>query len=154
MPRPMLVPRTGVNGSGLWPTAVGMDAKRSGGLPTNGHGNSLTDLTVRSEQWGNWPTPRASDGGGRGSDPPRTNDRAGSPTFKSVATAWSGPPDQTTRKDGSSGSPTADLNPQFVASLMGLPWDWLTPSTSVATDSFRQWLRRHSSNSPDEQGSA
>jgi hypothetical protein len=41
----------------------------------------------------------------------------------------------TTRTDGDSGSPKVDLNPSFVAALMGLPWDWLMPSTSAGTGS-------------------
>lgn len=36
---------------------------------------------------------------------------------------------------GNDGQPKADLNPRFVAALMGVPWDWLTHSTSEATDS-------------------
>lgn len=62
----------------------------------------------------------------RGTDPDRTNDRAGSPTYKSVALAWDGPPDPT--ETGPTGSQRVDLNPFFVAELMGLPADWLTPS--------------------------
>ena len=40
---------------------------------------------------------------------------------------------QTTQPDGKPGQPTADLNPQFVAALMGVPKDWLTPYTSEET---------------------
>ena len=40
---------------------------------------------------------------------------------------------QTTQPDGKPGQPKADLNPQFVAALMGVPKDWLTPYTSEET---------------------
>jgi hypothetical protein len=59
---------------------------------------------------------------------------------------------QTTPTDGNDGPPKADLNPRFVAALMGVPWDWLTPSTSVETDSYHAWLQAHSVNSPNGQG--
>jgi len=42
--------------------------------------------------------------------------------------------DQTTNWDGFFGENRADLSPQFVAALMGVPQDWLTHSTSEATD--------------------
>ena len=40
---------------------------------------------------------------------------------------------QTTEPAGNDGQPRADLNPQFVAALMGVPKDWLTPYTSEET---------------------
>jgi hypothetical protein len=40
---------------------------------------------------------------------------------------------QTTGPDGKPGQPQADLNPRFVAALMGVPQDWLTPYTSGET---------------------
>lgn len=42
--------------------------------------------------------------------------------------------------DGPDGSPRADLNPFFVAALMGLPLDWLTLSTSAVTASCLRQL--------------
>lgn len=53
---------------------------------------------------------------------------------------------QTTTTDGSDGELKADLNPRFVAALMGVPWDWLSPCTPVETDSFHAWQRKHSPN--------
>jgi hypothetical protein len=41
--------------------------------------------------------------------------------------------DPTTQPDGNDGQPRAHLNPQFVAALMGVPTDWLTPYTSEET---------------------
>jgi hypothetical protein len=52
--------------------------------------------------------------------------------------------DPLTARDGTTGVKRADLNPSFVATLMGLPPGWLTPWPSVATASFRRWLRWHS----------
>jgi hypothetical protein len=48
----------------------------------------------------------------------------------------------TIEPDGPNGSLRADLNPWFVATLMGLPSDWLTHSTSEVTDSCRDALRK------------
>lgn len=84
----------------------------------------------------------------RGTDPDRTNDRAESPTYKSVALAWDGPPDPT--ETGPTGSQRVDLNPFFVAELMGLPADWLTPSTSEVTDWCRRQQQQHSPFSPND----
>ena len=95
-----------------------------------------------------WATPTAAaSAAARGSDPIRTNDRAGGLTLRQEVEH--GPLALTTPTDGSSGSPKADLNPRFVAALMGVPWDWLTPSTSVATAQFLEWLRSHSLDSPN-----
>lgn len=49
--------------------------------------------------------------------------------------------------DGETGSSAVDLNPCFVAALMGVPWNWLMPSTSVGTAPFRQWFEQHSTRS-------
>jgi hypothetical protein len=75
-----------------------------------------------------WGTPRASDAA-RGSDPIRTNAKAGAPTLKSQSIAF--PHDPTTSTGGSNGMV---LNPHFVEALMGLPDGWLTASTSAETD--------------------
>ena len=58
---------------------------------------------------------------------------------------------QATEKAGKHGSPTADLNPQFVAALMGVPPDWLTHSTSEATDSSHKQQQKHSNSFSNEQ---
>jgi hypothetical protein len=182
--REPLEPLTDANAPGSWPTPTAMDVRKSGGAPTNSHGVSLTDATVR--MWGTpvarddqkspeahqrmkanmpggprtevtsltvqskmWGTPRASDGGGRGSDPPRKNARAGSPTLKNqVASHHS----EATPTAGLAGSPKVDLNPFFVATLMGLPADWLTPSTSAVTASCRRQLATPSGHSSSEAG--
>ena len=55
--------------------------------------------------------------------------------------------DQTITPDGPTGSPKADLNPFFVATLMGLPPDWLTHSTSEVTVWCRNALQKPGANS-------
>jgi hypothetical protein len=52
-----------------------------------------------------------------------------------------------TTSDGPDGSPKVDLNPFFVATLMGLPMDWLTLSTSAVTASCRRQLHTPSDSS-------
>jgi len=52
----------------------------------------------------------------------------------------------TTPTAGNSGSTKVDLNPWFVATLMGLPPDWLTHSTSAVTDSCRKQQQQQSDN--------
>jgi hypothetical protein len=64
--------------------------------------------------------------------------------MKHDAEHWDGPHAPTTEPDGKPGSAKADLNPRFVAALMGVPWDWLTPCISVETASYQLWLRTHS----------
>lgn len=64
--------------------------------------------------------------------------------LSSVSGTWDGPQDQTTGTDGSGTPQRVDLNPRFVEALMGVPPNWLTPSTSVGMASYRRWLRRHS----------
>jgi hypothetical protein len=92
-----------------------------------------------------WPTPKTTD---ERNATPADFDRH-SPKLSAVA----GLHHQTTPTDGESGSPKADLNPRFVAALMGVPWDWLTPCTSVVTDSYQAWLHTHSLPSPNGQES-
>ena len=136
-----LEPRTSDNDSGfsLWPTATSTDFKASGGNPngTGTHGTTLTDRAVRM-----WGTPVANDdqkspeahlamkarmGGGRKEPTSLTVQSKMWPNYSHHA--------PTTTTDGNNGSPKADLNPRFVAALMGVPWDWLILSTSAATDS-------------------
>ena len=131
---------------------------------------AVTSLTVQAKQW---PTPKASEGF-RGTDPARPNHTGGaslmatakdwptptahdpkdlgappsqqerhSPGLATVVSTH-GHQDETTTTDGPNGSPKVDLNPRFVEALMGVPQSWLTPSTSVETGSYQQWLRLHS----------
>lgn len=109
----------------MWPSPLARDAK--------GEGFDNTNLPNTVKMWG---TPRASDAA-RGSDPIRTNDRAGSPTLKSQATAF--PHDPTTTTGGSNGMV---LNPAFVAALMGLPDGWLMaePDTSLTNCTLEEMV--------------
>lgn len=142
---------------------LAMKARMGGGR------TEATSLTVQAKMW---PTPTASDHEGNGM---RSGDRAGEPKLAGAARLWPTPvarnakgragsnrnspelpdlvqhgrPGETTPTDGESGSPKVDLNPRFVESLMGLPLGWLTPSTSVETDSFQRWLLTHSLPSPN-----
>jgi hypothetical protein len=100
---------------------------------------TVTSLTVQAKMW---PTPTARDT--KGQDQPN---RAGGP---SLVNAVRFPRNPTTPTDGESGSPKADLNPRFVAALMGVPWDWLTPCMPVATASYLAWLRLHSLRLPND----
>ncbi len=76
-----------------------------------------------------WPTPAAS-AGSRGSDPIRTNPKAGGLTLRQTV-EQSGLHSPTTTTDGATTSPAADLNPRFVEALMNLPDGWSDPSASV-----------------------
>ena len=80
-----------------------------------------------------WPIPKAHDAKDLGTSSPQRN--------------TDGLPGAAITTHGPSGSIKADLNPFFVAALMGLPWDWLTHSTSEVTDSSRNALRRQSDSS-------
>jgi len=55
-----------------------------------------------------------------------------------------GPLATMTSTDGESGSVRVDLNPRFVAALMGIPHHWLTHSISLEKGSYRSWLHQHS----------
>lgn len=144
--RPRLAHRTSVSGSGYWGTPVATDAKGSGGAEL-GTNVTLTDAAVRL-----WPTPQAADGHKIGSMTPKTAARQAAKGHQemlagSIHTA-SGPQGATTTTDGTDGPQRVDLNPRFVEALMGVPQNWLTPSTSVETDSYRRWLQLHSLSSP------
>lgn len=166
-PRPTLVPLTDGNDSGysLWPGVTAMDSMGSGRTHRGADGYermTLTDRAVRMwttptaddtsvrrsryAQGGTalsmqavamWPTPCARDGKGE-PGPNAQMDTLPAAVSRHVPT----PP-----RNGNDGSPRADLNPQFVAALMGVPWDWLTHSTSEATDSSLRVLVKHSDNS-------
>lgn len=79
-----------------------------------------------------WPTPKTTDERDRSC--PSDQER-NSPGLSAVI---HGHPTQTTSTDGSDTSPKADLNPRFVAALMGVPHGWLTPSTLAETD-WSRW---------------
>jgi hypothetical protein len=143
--------------SKMWETPKSRDCRSPAG---EGAGSRKSpDLNV---QGSTWPTPAAS-AGARGSDPVRTNDRAGGMTLRQAAErAWPTPlmangnqrsPNdlsefsptlvdeagrlaQTTATDGASGSPEADLNPRFVESLMGLPEGWCDPEASLTSSTY------------------
>lgn len=117
------------------------------------HGSTLSG-EAHHLQGSLWPTPTAS-AAARGSDPMRTNARAGSPTLRQVAE--SGLQTGKTSRDGETGLPVADLNPYFVERLMGLPEGWSNPSVSLtasissATDSSHSAQPQLSCSSPNEQ---
>ena len=117
----------------MWGTPVARDDQKS--------------PETEAQMWRAWGTPRASDGA-RGTDPLRTNEKAGGPTLKSQVTAF--PLDPRTPPDGPTGAPRVDLNPEFVGSLMGLPSGWLSPSISGATDSSPNAPEPHGTNSPHD----
>lgn len=109
---------------------------------------AVTSLTVQVKEW---PTPQAAEGhklGGMTLETAQRRERAGFQMTLNAAAQLHGPPAATTTTDGDTGSPKVDLNPRFVEALMGVPQNWLTPSTSVETDSYQQWLRLHSLSSP------
>lgn len=87
-------------------------------------------------------------GGTRGSDPPHGD---GGPSLKTqVLHSTDGLHARTMLADGKRGKPTVDLNPQFVASLMGLPKDWLTSYTLEETGSCHSVPQPHGPSSPTE----
>ena len=129
----------------MWATPMHRDSKGEGWDDTN------LPNSVRM-----WATPTARDDNKSPEAHMAMKDRMNRNTVTSLQvqskmwpTVEHGPLALMTPMGGSSGSPRADLNPRFVAALMGVPWDWLTPSTSVATDSFLAWLRLHSLDSPN-----
>lgn len=118
----------------LWATPTATDSKGSGNGAAaleDGWQGTLTDQTVRA----GWATPNARDFKG---PPSEKSD------YSSLPKQVVGLLPETTSTDGGSTSPPADLNPRFVAALMGVPPGWLTPFTSVGMDSYQQWLRAHS----------
>lgn len=148
--RPPLAPRTVVTAGGAWPTPRARDDQRSPEAhlamkARMGGRKDVTSLTVLAKMW---PTPRASDGT-RGSDPPHGD---GGMSLKT--TVLHNPAashlDPTTTPDGTPTSPRADLNPRFVAALMGLPWDWLIHSTSAETGWSPNAGPKQSGSSPGE----
>lgn len=106
-PQPTLVPLTGGKGFGSWPTPQAHDAVGFG--PSDLDQRATVPLPIMSALW----------------ITPKQERPVGGVSRQ----------DQTTNWDGFFGKNRADLNPQFVAALMGVPQDWLTHSTSEATDS-------------------
>ena len=89
-----------------------------------------------------WPTPRAHDGMTT-CDKASSHPKSGGDGLITAASRHA----QTTTPDGNDGPPKADLNPRFVAALMGVPWDWLTLSISGGTDSSRSAQQKRSDSS-------
>jgi hypothetical protein len=116
-----------------WQTPTTSEAEGSG--MRSGDRNGEPKLQGQAKMW---PTPRAHDGTA-GGDQPSTHPQSGG---EGLLTASRRHP--TTTTPGNDGPPKADLNPNFVAALMGVPQGWLNPSISVATDSYRKWLLSHS----------
>jgi len=110
---------------------LAMKARMGGGR------TEVTSLTVQAKMW---PTPRTTDGTA-GNDPQTAGKRPQGTGLDLGTTASLHDP--TTTTDGPTGPPTADLNPNFVEALMGLPDNWsdplasLTDSTYSATDTSR-----------------
>ena len=94
------------------------------GKPAPSHGQGHGETLAGTAKV--WPTPKATDASRATPGDLRRN----TPGRQAV----------TTSTDGSGGSPTVDLNPFFVATLMGLPMDWLTLSTSAVTALCRRQL--------------
>ena len=88
-----------------------------------------------------WPTPRAHDAAG--CDKASSHPKSGGDGLITAASRHV----PTTTTDGPNGSLKADLNPRFVAALMGVPPDWLTHSTSGVTDSSRNAQQKRSDSS-------
>lgn len=122
----------------IWPTPRATDGERSSGSdPDHGEGGpSLRQLAQRMKEAGQtarYPTPKHRDSRNEASQGRRSD-----PDLSAFLQ------DRETSGDGDDGPRRADLNPSFVAALMGLPPGWLTPSRPVATASFRRWRQRHS----------
>jgi hypothetical protein len=150
----------------MWPTPRAHDGESGSSASSSQEWRP----TLKQAAQDMWPTPTASMGD-RGTDPDRVNERAGSPTLKNVASRWPSPTARdhkgqdmpgrkspslghlaaTTNEDGTGGSARVDLNPWFVACLMGLPMDWLTHSDSEVTVWCRSALQQHGERSWSEQ---
>lgn len=113
-----------------WPTPTTANAVGSTGGATR-----QSDLRSEARSW---PTPKARD-----IKTHQGQDSRNTPDLPSVASRHH----PTTVTVGRNGSPLVDLNPCFVAALMGVPLNWLMPSHSVGTEQFRQWYELHSTSS-------
>jgi hypothetical protein len=143
--QPTLVPHTAGNGSGSWPTPAARDCRND----TNSQGQTdrhSPNLPNISRQWA---TSRASMNENRTTRHAPTHGVTHGITLAGQASHQP----LTTPTGGPNGSRKVDLNPFFVATLMGLPADWLTHSTSQVTASSHNALQKQSDNSsPDEIG--
>lgn len=160
-PLPTRAHRTGVTGSGLWPTPNAWEARGGGQHPDKrkqgrhqvnlrdavmmwttptvcgnynkpGHGKSGTGLATAAAKW---PTPTAS--ACKGSSPgalKRKNGRSRDNDRLDHAVM--------SREGG-------QLNPEWVEWLMGWPIGW-TALKPLGMDRFREWQRQHSSVSHDQ----
>lgn len=133
-----------------WATPTAGDSKQSGvseEAMQRGYSGTPTDHV---REWANtFPPPKARDM--RGSQGSTSELARHSPDLPTVAVELAvelGLLDARTGEVGGATSLKVDLNPCFVASLMGVPLNWLMPSTSVETDSYLQWLDAHSLSSP------
>lgn len=131
--------------SKLWGTPVAQDDQKTPeahlAMKTRMGGGRVeaTSLTVQTKMW---PTPRASMNENRTTKNAPSHGTTHGETLAGTATHHSA----TTSTDGATTSLPVDLNPFFVASLMGVPMDWLTHSTSAVTGLCRRQLVRPSSN--------
>ena len=120
----------------LWPTLAAHDAKMTGQIENGRNSAMLPEAAVM------WPTPRASMNENRTGKNAPSHGQTHGLTLAGTASHQHA----TTPTAGNSGSTKVDLNPWFVASLMGLPADWLTHCTSEVTDSCRKQQQKQSDN--------
>lgn len=109
----------------MWPTPAARNAKGAGDSQLD---RNTPGLPILARQW---PTPRASMNENRTTQHAPSHGVTHGKTLAGEASHHH----QATTPDGPTGSPKVDLNPEFVAALMGLPPGWLTPYTSAETDS-------------------
>ena len=100
-----------------------------------GNRTEITSLTVQTKAWA---TPRASMNENRTAKHAPSHGVTHGETLAGQAT--SSHLAVTTQADGPTTSPRADLNPWFVAALMGLPPDWLTHTTTEVHRQCREAL--------------
>jgi hypothetical protein len=136
----------------IWATPSGMDSQTSGNSKTTQttkkYNGTLTDQTIRKPEW---PTPQADDGHKAVmtlQTAQRQADKGHQEMLHGAAQIEThhGLQQEATKPDGNNGSTKMDLNPRFIETLMGVPQDWLTNSTSEETDSYQQWQHTHSPN--------
>jgi hypothetical protein len=134
--RPPLEPLTAETAGGVWGTPTARDDQKTPqahmAMKARMGRSTATSLTVQVKMWS------------RSADSSRQ-----SPDLRDEVSRWATASHhhRTTVPDGNDGSPRVDLNPEFVASLMGLPSGWLTPSVSAATASSPKPPAQHGTNS-------
>lgn len=137
--RLLLGPPTSVKGSswsrGEYPTpAASQSGSSNNGNPRDGRGEYATKGRESLEPWAKrWATPTAKDRerSGYGESSRRagkSSTRHTGTTLTDMAVRGHGHPHPTISSAGESSSQMADLNPQFVAALMGFPVEWLGAS--------------------------